>query len=122
MPRQRIVGALLILSAAFACAAGAATSPAAPASQKPVELDMKQFSELTFRAIGPTNMGGRVSDIAGLESDPATMFAATGTGGVFKTTNIGSTWTPVFEKEAVASTGAVAIWQKNPSIVWVGTG
>lgn len=125
MPRQRFLGALLLFFAAFTCAAMAtavAAAPAAPAAAKPVELDMKLFSELPFRAIGPTNMGGRVSDIAGLESDPATMFVATGTGGVFKTTNMGTTWTPVFEKEAVASIGAVAIWQKRPSIVWVGTG
>ena len=86
MPRQRFLGALLLFFAAFTCAAMAtavAAAPAAPSAAKPVELDMKLFSELPFRAIGPTNMGGRVSDIAGVESDPATMFVATGTGGVF---------------------------------------
>jgi photosystem II stability/assembly factor-like uncharacterized protein len=67
-------------------------------------------------------MGGRVSDIAVVEKRPSTWFVALGTGGVFKTVNQGTTWSAVFEKEAVASVGAVAVWQKNPSVVWVGTG
>src|SRR5262245_51556507 len=45
-----------------------------------------------------------------------------GTGELFKTGNLGTTWSAVFEKEAVASVGAVAVWQKNPDVVWVGTG
>src|SRR5262245_847408 len=45
-----------------------------------------------------------------------------GTGELFKTGNLGTTWSAVFEKEAVASVGAVAVWQRNPAVVWVGTG
>ncbi len=67
-------------------------------------------------------MGGRVADFAVLESNPDTIFAGLGTGGVWKTTNNGVTWTPVFDREAVASVGAVAVSQSDPNIVWVGTG
>jgi len=67
-------------------------------------------------------MGGRVADFAVLESNPDTIFAGLGTGGVWKTANNGVTWTPVFDREAVASVGAVAVSQSDPNIVWVGTG
>src|SRR5207253_9723628 len=50
------------------------------------------------------------------------MYLAIGTGGVLKTTNNGATWEGVFDKQPVASTGAVAVSQNNPKIVWVGTG
>ncbi|MFN8586999.1 MAG: glycosyl hydrolase [Candidatus Eisenbacteria bacterium] len=122
MPRFRSFGVLAACLVSLGALTAHAAETAKPAAAKPVELDMKLFSELGFRALGPTNMGGRVSDIAAVESDPATMFVATGTGGMFKTTNMGTTWTPVFEKEVVASVGAVAVWQKNPSLVWAGTG
>jgi photosystem II stability/assembly factor-like uncharacterized protein len=77
---------------------------------------------LRWRSIGPANMGGRIADFAVVEKDPYTIFVAVGTGGVLRTTNNGTTWEPVFDKEAVASTGSVAVSQNNPKIVWVGTG
>jgi photosystem II stability/assembly factor-like uncharacterized protein len=115
-----------VLACAFALATGlwpahAATVPAREAP-RPVALEMKLFKGLSFRSIGPANMGGRISDFAGAEQEPGTFYAGTGTGGVFKTTNMGTTWTAVFEKEAVASIGAVSLWQKRPNLVWVGTG
>ena len=58
----------------------------------------------------------------GREAHPATFYVATGTGGLFKTTNLGTTWRSVFDKQPVASIGAVAVWQKKPDVVWVGTG
>ena len=80
---------------------------------------MKEFE---WRSVGPANMGGRVSSFAVAEKHPATFYVGLGTGGVFKTTNLGTTWTAVFEKQPVASIGAIAVWQKNPDVVWVGTG
>jgi len=77
---------------------------------------------LKWRSIGPANMGGRISDLAVVEKTPFTMFAGVGTGGVLRTTNNGTTWQGVFDKESVASVGAVAVSQNNPKIVWVGTG
>ncbi|HKO55243.1 MAG TPA: hypothetical protein VJ276_05150 [Thermoanaerobaculia bacterium] len=95
------------------------TTPAAPDAAAAPALDTKP---LRWRSIGPANMGGRIADFAVVEKDPYTIFVAVGTGGVLRTTNNGTTWEPVFDKEAVASTGSVAVSQNNPKIVWVGTG
>jgi photosystem II stability/assembly factor-like uncharacterized protein len=93
---------------------------AAPGSESPVKADyLKGFR---WRVVGPANMGGRVSDIAGHPSDPATFYVALGTGGLLKTTNYGTTWEFVFEDQPVASVGSVAIAASKPEVVWVGTG
>lgn len=103
---------------AAAAAPAAVTAPApAPAASANVET-----KPLRWRAIGPANMGGRIADFAVNEKDPYTMFVAVATGGVLRTTNNGTTWEPVFDKQPVASTGSVAISQTNPRVVWVGTG
>jgi len=67
-------------------------------------------------------MSGRIVDLAVLESDPYTFYAATATGGVWKTSNNGVSFEPVFENEGTHSVGAIALHQKHPNIVWVGTG
>ena len=109
-----------VLAGALACwSAGAAP---APKPEPALALEPGLFRDLSWRSIGPANMGGRISGLAAVEKHPATFFAATGTGGLFKTTNLGTTWTPVFDKQPVQSIGAVALWQKNPDVVWVGTG
>jgi len=116
---------LLALLLGFASRAAAAPAPkpaAKSAAGTAAKFDIEKFKPLEWRSIGPANMGGRISDIAVVESDPARMFLATATGGVWKTQNMGTTWTPVFDKEAVSSTGAVAVFQPKPDIVWVGTG
>jgi photosystem II stability/assembly factor-like uncharacterized protein len=95
---------------------------ARPAAGAPAPVSAEAFKELAWRPIGPANMGGRVSAFAVVEKRPATFYVGFGTGGVFKTTNLGTTWSAVFEKEKVASIGAIAVWQKNPDVVWVGTG
>ncbi len=96
-------------------APGAAVPAAAP-------LDTLLLRNLRFRAIGPALMGGRTSAFAVRESNTSVLFAATGTGGLFKTTNNGTTWSAVFEDQPVASIGAVAVSQSDSSLVWVGTG
>jgi len=98
--------------------AAAAGAPAAPATTG-ASFETKP---LRFRSIGPANMGGRIADFAVNEKDPYTIFAAVGTGGVLRTTNNGTTWEPVFDKQTVASTGSVALSPTNPKLVWVGTG
>ncbi len=77
---------------------------------------------LEFRNIGPANMSGRFVDLAVVESDPYVFYAASATGGVWKTVNNGVTFEPVFEREGTHSVGDIAVHQKNPEIVWVGTG
>jgi photosystem II stability/assembly factor-like uncharacterized protein len=103
------------------------TTPAAPApapsiNQPAARAAALDVRPLRWRSIGPANMGGRIADFAVVEKEPYTMFVAVGTGGVLRTTNNGTTWEGVFDKQPVASTGAVAVSQNNPKIVWVGTG
>jgi photosystem II stability/assembly factor-like uncharacterized protein len=77
---------------------------------------------LQFRAIGPAIMGGRIDDFAVVESNPSTIFAATASSGLWRTTNNGTTWEPIFDNESHSSIGDVAIVQSNPDVIWVGTG
>ena len=97
----------------------ASPSPAPP--PRPA-LEPAALAALKARSIGPAVMGGRVSDIALDPRDPFTFYVALGTGGLMKTTDNGATFKAVFEKEAVASIGAVAVAPSDPSVVWVGTG
>src|SRR6266496_4418997 len=80
---------------------------------------LKRF---VFRGIGPASMGGRVDDIAAVEGNPYIFYVGLATGGVWKTTNNGTTFTPVFDSYSTASIGDIAIAPSNPDIVWVGTG
>ena len=77
---------------------------------------------LTFRNIGPATMGGRVDDLAVMESRPSVFYVAAATGGLWKTVNNGTTWKGEFNHENVVSIGAVAIPRNDASLVWVGTG
>jgi photosystem II stability/assembly factor-like uncharacterized protein len=77
---------------------------------------------LNWRSIGPASMGGRIVDLAMVENDPVVFYMATASGGLFKTTNGGTTFAPVFEREATVSIGDVAVSASNPNVVWVGTG
>jgi photosystem II stability/assembly factor-like uncharacterized protein len=82
----------------------------------------KPFDGLKLRAIGPAFMSGRIADIAIDPAHPSTWYVAVGSGGVWKTVNAGTTWTPLFDKESSYSIGCVTIDPSNPSVVWVGTG
>jgi photosystem II stability/assembly factor-like uncharacterized protein len=82
----------------------------------------RAFDGLKLRAIGPALMSGRIADIAIDPADPATWYVAVGSGGVWKTVNAGTTWAPLFDKEASYSIGCVTIDPSNPHVVWVGTG
>lgn len=80
------------------------------------------MATLDFREIGPALMGGRISDLAVVESKPQHFFLATASGGLWKTENHGTSWTPLFDDQPTSSIGAVAIDQSNPNLIWVGTG
>ncbi len=86
------------------------------------QLTSEHLNGLTFRNIGPATMSGRIVDLAVVESDTYTFYAATATGGVWKTTDNGVTFKPVFEKANTHSVGDIAVHQANPNILWVGTG
>ncbi|MBK9976381.1 MAG: glycosyl hydrolase [Gemmatimonadetes bacterium] len=79
-------------------------------------------SGLPLRSIGPALMGGRIADVAVHPRDRHTWYVAAGSGGVWKTTNAGVTFTPIFDAQPSYSIGAVAIDPAHPEIVWVGTG
>jgi photosystem II stability/assembly factor-like uncharacterized protein len=78
--------------------------------------------DLQWRNIGPANMAGRVTDIEAVESNPAIVYVGAASGGVWKSTNGGTTWSAVFEQAGTANVGDIAVFQPNPNIVWVGTG
>jgi len=92
---------------------------AAVLGRTPAALMLKS---LKARSIGPAVMGGRVSSIALDPEDAYTYYVGLGTGGVMKTSNEGATFSAVFEKEPVASVGAIAVAPSNAKQVWVGTG
>ncbi len=86
------------------------------------ELTAELLAALEPRAIGPAAMSGRIVDLAVVERDPRTFYVASATGGIWKTTNGGVTFTPVFEREGTHSVGAVAVHPVDTNLVWVGTG
>ena len=93
---------------------------AAPAAQAPGYK--MALENMQWREIGPAIMGGRIDDLAVAETNPQTIYVGTASAGVWKTTNQGVTWTPVFEKESVSSIGAITVAPSDPSVLWVGTG
>ncbi len=80
------------------------------------------LKNLQFRSIGPATMGGRLDDIAVVESDPRIIYIGAAAGGLFKTVNGGITWQALFAGQPNPSIGDIAIAPSNPSIVYVGTG
>lgn len=82
----------------------------------------KASAGLSLREIGPAVAGGRIADIEVVPTDQSTWFVAVGSGGLWKTTNAGTTWTPVFDDQPSYSIGDVALDPSNPEVVWVGTG
>ncbi len=89
--------------------------------EKP-RLNSGNLAGLTFRGIGPAVTSGRIVDIAVDPTQPKTYYLAVASGGVWKTSNAGTTWTPVFDDQGSYSTGTVVVDPKNPLVVWVGSG
>src|SRR6202008_23949 len=80
------------------------------------------FAGLKLRLTGPALTSGRVVDFAVHPHHRGHYYAAAASGGVWKTTNAGTTWTPVFDDQGSYSIGTVVLDPKNPNVVWVGTG
>ncbi|MBS1716171.1 MAG: hypothetical protein JSS72_00385 [Armatimonadetes bacterium] len=97
-----------------------ATATPAPAGPPPSLETL--LAPLSARQLGPATMGGRIADIAVYEKDPRTFFVASASGGLWRTDNAGTTFTPIFEQQPSASMGCVSVQQDNPNIIWVGTG
>lgn len=108
---------------AIAFAALVTTGAFAQAQQPAVKVDSETISGLGARNIGSAAMSGRISAIDAVqEGQRLTVYVGSASGGVWKSTNGGTTYKPVFDKQPVQSIGAVAIDPKNPKVVWVGTG
>ena len=95
--------------------------PTALLAQQP-PLHAKQLQALHFRHIGPAVTGGRIHDVEAVPDNPSTLFVASASGGIWRSTNNGTTWTPIFENEAVSTFGDLAISLSDPQIIWAGTG
>jgi photosystem II stability/assembly factor-like uncharacterized protein len=77
---------------------------------------------LKFRSIGPSVTSGRIADFAFHPDDKSTFYVGTASGGLWKTTNNGNTWAPIFDGQSTYSIGVVTLDPNNPNVVWVGTG
>jgi photosystem II stability/assembly factor-like uncharacterized protein len=111
------------------------TAPLGPTATDP-QLRLKSFDQhqamaqsspfksYKWQFLGPTNISGRVTDVAVAtpRGKSYTMFVGTATGGVWKTDNEGVTWAPVFDQGVTSSIGDVTIAPSNPSLIWIGTG
>jgi photosystem II stability/assembly factor-like uncharacterized protein len=99
------------------CLLRAAAAP--PAQSQPV--DPSNFAEMRWRLIGPYR-AGNVYAVSGVPTDPRVYYAGMPEGGVWKTTDGGTVWTPIFDDQHVPSIGAVTVAPSNPNVVYVGTG
>lgn len=98
-----------------------AQQPAAPAAST-ATTPAAAAASLRFRSIGPALMSGRISDVEVHPRDRSTWYVAAGSGGVWKTTNAGVTFTPIFDDQPSYSIGEITLDPTNPDVVWVGTG
>jgi len=110
--RSLVSVAVLVLAAATFLPAGHA--------QQGARVDPDVYRQLGWRFIGPE--GNRFSAVAGVPGDPYVYYAGAASGGVYKTTDGGIHWTPVFDDQPVQSIGSLAVARTDPNIVWAGTG
>lgn len=82
----------------------------------------QHFKNWKPRNIGPSGMSGRIVAIDAVHTNTNIIYLGAASGGVWKTTNGGSEWTPIFDEQPTLNIGSIAIQQSNPSVVWVGTG
>ncbi|MEK9852163.1 MAG: glycosyl hydrolase, partial [Flavobacteriaceae bacterium] len=88
-------------------------------TQQAEKLNLAAFS---FRNLGPAFLSGRIADIVFHPNNENIWYVAVGSGGVWKTDNAGTTWTPIFDDQPSYSTGCITLDPSNPEIVWVGSG
>jgi len=93
-----------------------------PAMARAQTVDRAVLDAIPWRLIGPASPAGRAWQVVGVPSDPKTFYITTAGGGLWKSTNHGTTIAPIFDVASSASTGAVAIAPSDPDVVWLGTG
>jgi photosystem II stability/assembly factor-like uncharacterized protein len=111
----------LLLGAGLSSAQEPTPSPGPEESANKTPFETA-FERLEWRSIGPANMGGRTADIESVAGNANIVYVATASGGLWKTTNAGVTWKPIFERQGTFSIGDIALAPSNPDVVWVGTG
>ncbi len=110
------------LRSVFVVLAVLASPLAAAAKDAPAPLSAETFKGLELRGIGPAFMSGRIADVAIDPTDRSTWYVGVGSGGVFKTEDAGTTWTPIFDGQGAYSIGCVTLDPNRSETVWVGTG
>jgi photosystem II stability/assembly factor-like uncharacterized protein len=97
------------------------TLTAASLAARAQQTDPEEEGSFRFRFVGPSQ-GNRIASVAGIPGDPSTYYAGAASGGVWKSTDGGNRWSPVFDKQPAAAIGALAVTPSQPSVVWAGTG
>lgn len=118
----RITGWIFIFVFLFSIGFGLAEEKKDEKKQSNNPIDKLSLNALRFRCIGPALTSGRISDFAVNSKKPGEYFVASSSGGVWKTTNAGTTFTPVFDSQGSYSIGCVTMDPSNHNVVWVGTG
>ncbi|MCI0695648.1 hypothetical protein L0337_27055 [candidate division KSB1 bacterium] len=113
LPNQRLIASLCLV--AFFLLLPHKTTQAQ-------SLDVEKLKGLKPRSIGPAGMSGRVAAIEVDLGNPDIIYVGAATSGVWKSTNGGISWEPIFDKEATSSIGAIAVDPRNAEVIWVGTG
>ncbi len=113
-PLLASIGSVSILALLFLDAASHAQQPAQ-------QIDPKTYGGMKWRLIGPYR-GGRALTVTGVSSQPNTYYFGAVAGGVWKTTDGGITWDPLFDKQSVSSIGSIAVADSDPNVIYAGTG
>ncbi|MXX72521.1 MAG: hypothetical protein F4205_11310, partial [Gemmatimonadetes bacterium] len=117
LTRARVTAAIALTATALTVYA-----PAPATAQFTEQIPDDIWESFMWRSVGPTNMGGRVTDVEGLPSPSTTFYVAAAAGGIWKTTNNGITFRSIFNDPRVVSMGDLAIAPGDPSQIWAGTG
>src|SRR5213593_228572 len=119
MFRRTVLSSVVLVT--IGTSPGVAQSPAITQPMMP-KVDPAFFNALRYRLVGPSR-GGRVTTVTGVPSQPKTFYMGVASGGLFRTTDSGSTWTPITDgKIPLGSTGCVAVADSDPNIIYLGTG
>src|SRR5215469_1966151 len=100
---------------------GKSAKPPEKHAASPAAVDEKLFSAMRWRQVGPFR-GGRVLAVTGVPGEPNVFYFGAASGGMWKTTDTGVTWQPLFDKQPIASVGAIAVANSDHNIIYVGSG